>query len=264
MAVFKVEKNKNFTIMSNYHLQDKRLSLKAKGLLSYMFSLPEDWDYSLNGLVAICKEQERAIKSTLSELKEKGYLVIEKNRNNKGYFEYKYLIYEIPRDFEKNNPEVHNPPVDKREVENDTQINTNKQNTNKQTDKGDKTNLPPFFVAEEHNILTLELIKREYINEEDTQIYYYDKLFNELLEEKSYQDLLCIIHYIIPRVQSRGFKDEDGNIIENKFGYLKASILSNIRLLNFDYDSLWSCSDFDDDNEFSSELWGDDDIDMTL
>jgi len=76
MAVFKVEKNKNFTIMSNYHLQDKRLSLKAKGLLSYMFSLPEDWDYSLNGLVAICKEQERAIKSTLSELKEKGYFFL--------------------------------------------------------------------------------------------------------------------------------------------------------------------------------------------
>lgn len=64
MAVFKIEKNKNYTIMSNYHLRDKNISLKDKGLLSFMLSLPDNWDYSLNGLCAICKEQETAIKST--------------------------------------------------------------------------------------------------------------------------------------------------------------------------------------------------------
>ena len=67
---FKIEKNKNYTIMSNYHLRDKNLSLKAKGLLSFMLSLPENWDYSLSGLIAVCKEQESSIKSTLKELKE--------------------------------------------------------------------------------------------------------------------------------------------------------------------------------------------------
>ena len=72
--VFKIEKNKNYTVMSNYHLRDKNLSLKAKGLLSFMLSLPEDWDYSINGLVSICKEEETAIKSALKELKINKYL----------------------------------------------------------------------------------------------------------------------------------------------------------------------------------------------
>ena len=99
--VFKVEKNKNYTVMSNYHLRDKNLSLKAKGLLSFMLSLPDDWDYSLNGLCSICKESEGAIKSTLKELKDNGYLVIEKVRGEKGYFEYNYIIYEHPYTLEK-------------------------------------------------------------------------------------------------------------------------------------------------------------------
>lgn len=124
MAVFKVEKTKNYTIMSNYHLRDKDLSLKAKGLLSFMLSLPSDWDYSLNGLCAICKEQETAIKSTLRELKRKRYLIIDKVRNNKGYFEYVYNIYEQPVEIlQEKNPEVGNPPVDNQPVENDTQNN---------------------------------------------------------------------------------------------------------------------------------------------
>lgn len=109
MAVFKVEKTKKYTIMSNYHLRDKDLSLKAKGLLSFMLSLPSDWDYSLNGLCAIFKEQETAIKSTLRELKRKRYLIIDKVRNNKGYFEYVYNIYEQPVEvLQEKNPEVEN------------------------------------------------------------------------------------------------------------------------------------------------------------
>lgn len=109
MAVFKVEKKKNYTIMSNYNLRDKDLSLKAKGLLSFMLSLPSNWDYSLNGLCAICKEQETAIKSTVRELKRKRYLIIDKVRNNKGHFEYVYNIYEQPVEvLQEKNPEVEN------------------------------------------------------------------------------------------------------------------------------------------------------------
>jgi hypothetical protein len=79
-----------------------------------------------------------------------------------------------------------------------------------------------FFVSEEHNRLTLELVERGYINEYDIQIFYYDKSFNQLLDDdNSYQDLIQIIHYIVLRVVKRNFKDEDGNIIENKFGYFK-------------------------------------------
>ena len=168
MSVFKIEKTKDFTVMSNYHLRDKNLSLKAKGLLSFMLSLPEDWDYSLMGLCAICKESRDAIRSTLKELQKYGYLQIEKVRGDKGYFEYNYLIYEKPHSIEKeiSNPDMENPHLDNPSLEEHPQINTNKQNTNNKIDKDDKT-ISSFFLAEEHNILTLELIDRGYINEND-------------------------------------------------------------------------------------------------
>lgn len=82
MSVIRVNKTKNYTVMSNEHLKDKRLSLKAKGLLSVMLSLPDTWDYSISGLVAICKESETAVKSTLNELKSCGYLVVTKKMPN--------------------------------------------------------------------------------------------------------------------------------------------------------------------------------------
>lgn len=234
MSVFKVEKTKDFTVMSNYHLRDNNLSLKAKGLLSYMLSLPEDWDYSLKGLCAICKESINTIRTILKELEDNNYLVIEKDRDEKGCFEYNYLIYEKP-----NCPDTKNPYMDEPDMDNCTQINTNIQNTNKQIDKGDKT-ISPFFVAEEHNRLTLELINRNYIDENDGQIFYYDNLFNELLSKNySYQELLVYIHYIVPRVISNKFEDENGNDITNKFGYFKNAILGNIRRLESLPDELY-------------------------
>lgn len=83
-------------------------------------------------------------------------------------------------------------------------------NINNKIDNDDKTEISSFFVVEEHNILTLELINRGYITECDTQIFYYDKLFEQLLEEgNTYKDLVQIVHYIIPRVLERKFKDEE-------------------------------------------------------
>lgn len=228
MSVFKIKKNKNFTIMSNYHLKDMKLSLKAKGLLSYMLSLPEDWDYSLKGLCAICKESKDSIRSALKELENFNYLKIEKTKNNKGYFEYNYLIYEIPNC----TPDMDYPHMDEPDMENQPQINTNIKNTKKEIDKGDKTK-SPFFIAENHNYLTLELINRKYIGKEDSQIFYYDKLFEELLDSGyEYKDLLCYIHYIVPRVLSRDYKDENDEVISNKFGYFKSSILASINKMD--------------------------------
>ena len=247
MSVFKIEKNNNFTVMSNYHLKDRNLSYKAKGLLSFMLSLPDDWDYSLAGLCSISKESKDGIRSILKELQEHQYLEIEKVRGNRGYFEYNYLIYEIPHcieeDSEKINPDRENPYLDNPYLETPTQINTNIINTNKQIDKDDKTKISSFFVAEEHNRLTLELIDTNYINENDSQIFYYDNLFERLLVDNSYKDLMTIIHYIVPRVIKRKFCDEDGNQINNKFGYFKSSIESNIYKLNYPIENLW---DFDD------------------
>lgn len=99
MSKIRVNKTKDYTILSNHHLKNKNLSLKAKGLLSVMLSLPDDWDYSINGLSFICKENETAIVSALDELKENGYLVVTKlmpNQTNSGRYEYLYDIYEQP------------------------------------------------------------------------------------------------------------------------------------------------------------------------
>lgn len=87
--------------MSNTHLKDKRLSLKAIGLLSIVLSLPDDWHYTVNGLVGIVKDGERAVNGALSELKENGYLRIEKlypNKDGRSKIEYQYIFSETPQD----------------------------------------------------------------------------------------------------------------------------------------------------------------------
>ena len=140
MSVFKIEKNQNYTVMSNHHLRDRNLSYKAKGLLSFMLSLPDDWDHSLAGLCSISKESRDGIRSILKELQEHHYIEIEKARGNKDYFEYNYLIYEVPHfiglENEQSNPDM----------ETTTQINTNIINTKKQIDKDDKTKIS-FFLS---------------------------------------------------------------------------------------------------------------------
>ena len=83
MAVFKINKTTNYTVMSNHHLRNKELSLKAKGLLSIMLSLPQEWDYSIAGLCSIVKENESAVKSALAELKQFGITVIQSLHSTK-------------------------------------------------------------------------------------------------------------------------------------------------------------------------------------
>ena len=138
MAVFKVYKNDNYTVMSNYHFKERGMSLKAKGLLSLMLSLPEDWDYSIGGLVAICKENETAIKNALSELKEFGYVEVIKltpKQTQSGRFEYIYNIYETPKQEDKKQG-VENLPLENLPIENiPLYKNTNNKNTNNKVSK---------------------------------------------------------------------------------------------------------------------------------
>lgn len=132
MEKFKVNKTKGYTIMSNYHLKEKNMSLKAKGLLSVMLSLPDNWDYSIAGLVAISQENETAIKSALSELKKLGYLEVIKlmpNESETGRIDYIYNIYEKPKQ-EGKKQEVENLPLEILEVENQGQLNTNNKYNN--------------------------------------------------------------------------------------------------------------------------------------
>ncbi len=235
--VFKIEKNKNYTVMSNYHLRDKNLSLKAKGLLSFMLSLPETWDYSINGLVAICKEEETAIKTALKELQDNKYLKINKlypNKTKSGKIEYEYVIYEEPYLEEKEKKqEGENLPLEILVVENNGQINTKEKSIKEQIDKIDKTindsQNSSFVYDNNYSQLANDLAKRGYIDQNDTEKVYYDNLFNEVLKDNDFKDIVIISHYVISRVIDRKFRDEDNNIIDNKFGYYKEALLSNIR-----------------------------------
>lgn len=226
MAVFKIEKQKNYTVMSNYHLQDKTISFKAKGLLSFMLSLPEDWDYSLKGLVAVSKENLKAIRTILNELKDHGYLEINQTRGEKGYYKYEYIIRELPLEVEKqrNNPDTQKGDTVIGDTEKEHQINTKEQNTKGQIVKNVKSNLP-FLDLEELSPLTINLIKKKYIDIDDTDVYYYDSLFEKLLEQgQSYKQLIIMSDYIVKMVVSKNFIDEDGNKVENKFGFFKGAI----------------------------------------
>ena len=139
MAVFKVNKNNNYTVISNTHLKERKMTLKAKGLLTLMLSLPEDWDYSIKGLISICVENRLAIRNALDELKEFGYLRIEKlpPRKGKNQFEYIYNIYEKPlkkeerqlKNVEVQNVGLQNVKVQSEVVQNEGQLKTNTLNT---------------------------------------------------------------------------------------------------------------------------------------
>ena len=150
MSTFRVNKNVNYTVMSNHHLQDKRLSLKAKGLLSYMLSLPDDWDYSLKGLTTGCRDGIDSVRSAVHELEDGGYLCRSKVRDARGrIIDYNYEVFELPQKerIEKrpapvpNSLSSENPMSGFPTLENPTQQNTNKQNTNKQNTKRQSTNL---------------------------------------------------------------------------------------------------------------------------
>ena len=98
MSVVRVHKTSNFTVMSNYHFKEKQMSLKAKGLLSLMLSLPDDWNYSISGLVKLSKDGKDSVMSALAELEEFGYLVRNRTTNEKGQFSgIEYNIYEQPQ-----------------------------------------------------------------------------------------------------------------------------------------------------------------------
>ena len=140
MAVFRVERNKGYTVMSNHHLRNKDLTLKAKGMLSQMLSLPEDWDYTLAGLSHINREKIDAIREAVRELERAGYIMRSRERDEKGRLRgADYVIYEQPQPPISDLPTLENPTLDnptqgKPTQENPTQLNkelsmTEKSNT---------------------------------------------------------------------------------------------------------------------------------------
>ena len=145
MAVFRVNKTGDYTVISNTHFKEKGMSLKAKGLLSLMLSLPDNWDYSVNGLASLSKDGKDSVMNTLTELEKFGYLKRTKNVDSCGRFAgYDYDIFEKPN---TENPYPGNPNTEKPNTENPPQLNTKPLTTNlsipKQSNTKRKTFVPP-------------------------------------------------------------------------------------------------------------------------
>lgn len=159
MAYFRVNKNRDYTVMSNHHLRDRNLSLRAIGLLSKMLSLPDDWDYSVPGLVAICQESKNIIQGALKELEKNGYLVRTMTRDSSGHIGYNYDVYEQPQHTlprpEKPftvEPCTASPSTVEPCTEKQPQLNTNKLSTNKLSTEESKTQEK----AVEPNVVNIE------------------------------------------------------------------------------------------------------------
>ena len=169
MAVYRVERTRDYTVMSNYHLKDTSLSLKAKGLLSMFLSFPEDWNYSTRGLAAICKEGVDAIGSTIKELEKAGYIIRRQLRGANGRItDTEYIIYEKPQPPEPSgqndtapevppdtgspdtaslypgNPDMVDPDMGEPGLENRPELNIKKSNTKKSiTHRSNTHSFPP-------------------------------------------------------------------------------------------------------------------------
>ena len=181
MAVIRINKTKDYTVMSNTHFREK-MSLKAKGLLSLMLSLPDNWDYSVAGLVAICIEKESAINSTLNELKKFGYLRVDKlmpNQTASGRIEYIYNIFETPEQIEiqqsgkqrLEKQDLENQGVEFQGVENQGQYNTKESNTKKKN-----TNKPKINDNKERKIASnsFDILIEKYLSDDGIRIKYQD------------------------------------------------------------------------------------------
>lgn len=192
MSVIRVEKTDDYTIMSNSHLKERTMSLKAKGLLSLMLSLPDDWDYTIAGLATICKENETAIKSTLKELKKFGYLEIIKIAPSKetcGRITYDYIVHETPVTFKiqegekqgvENQP-LEIQPVEVLAVENQGQLNTNILNTNNKCKKEIKKKKQNENTKIDLEKRTKDKVKKKY--------KYFGEYGNVFLTDEQYEKL---------------------------------------------------------------------------
>ena len=157
MAVFRIERTRDYTVMSNHHLRNHELSLKAKGLLSMMLSLPDDWNYTTRGLAKICKEGVDAIGNALRELETAGYIVRHQLRDRQGRIsDTEYVIYEKPQPRQPEtprpdtavpdtaSPDTENPYLDKPDTEKPAELNIEKSNTQKSITQGASTDSIPF------------------------------------------------------------------------------------------------------------------------
>ena len=194
MAVFRIERTRDYTVMSNHHLRDRTLSLKSKGLLSMMLSLPDDWNYTTRGLAKICKEGVDAIGGALRELERAGYIVRHQMRDAQGRIsDTEYVIYEQPQLPETPgpdtagpdtaSPDTENPYLDKPDTEKPAELNIEKSNTHKSKTDSSSTDSIPFWEIAAGN--PPERKGRDAMSMEDMQDY------RELILDNIEYDHLC-------------------------------------------------------------------------
>lgn len=196
--VIRVNRTNNYTVMSKYHLKEKEMSLKAKGLLSLMLSLPDDWDYSIDGLVTLSKDGKDSVMNALIELEKFRYLKRTKLTNEKGQFAgYDYDIYEKPY---TENPQMEKPYSENPNTENPPQLNTNKLNTYELNT----------------NELNKEKCKKEKPSDTPTathtQKHKYGEYKNVLLTDEEYNKIIAMqdgkeaIEYLSEYIEMKGYK----------------------------------------------------------
>lgn len=182
MAVFRIEKNRDYTVMSNHHLRNINLSLKAKGLLSLMLSLPEDWDYTTAGLAKICKDGTDSICSAIKELEQAGHIIRKRIRNQRGQLttiEYTILEQPIADCPIQEKPKQENPVLDKPILENPPQLNTNQSNI--QESNKDLSNIPSLPVCKSNLLRETEEGKGKEITQQDI-VAVYGEIVKENIE----------------------------------------------------------------------------------
>ena len=221
MAIFRVEKSKNYTVMSNCHLRDKRLTLKAKGLLSQMLSLPDDWDYTLKGLSFINREKIDAIREAVKELETAGYIVRSRERDEKGRLRgADYVIYETPQSASDlptlENPTLDNPTLEKPTLEKPTLENPTQLNKDNKEDI-DNTNLSSNQSLLPQPLQFRPLNKKidgsmDDIREDIKARISYDVLVDEYGELDSIVEIICEVyadHKMYIRINSRDIRSEN-------------------------------------------------------
>lgn len=201
MPKFTVIKEDNFTTMSNYVLRDTNLSLKAIGLMCKMLSLPPTWDYSMKGLVSICKEEETAVSTALNELKKYGYLTVKKIRDEKGRIkDVEYSIYEQPFLNPDFHPNLENPNMDNPKTENQVQLNIDLNNLNNLNKyKSNLINQKEKIRSEKNSIFLFEEVDP---NENLEELIKNNIEYDILYEDQKNQSALDAILFVMTEVLS--------------------------------------------------------------
>lgn len=163
MSKFKVEKTSNYTVLSNFHFKEKKMSLKAKGLLSLMLSLPDTWDYSVAGLVTLSKDGKDSVMAALAELEKFGYLERRRTTNSKGQFSgVEYNIYEQPQ---REKPTAEKQHEDKQNADNPQQLSKDLINSSSLQEEDNKVLNTDDAVTPEMEVILFNKVKNNFIRD---------------------------------------------------------------------------------------------------